>query len=130
MRRTKTRKCRICGETDPANFYEGRPSTCKKCHSAIVNGQRQHGDGAAILRWRREREAAVGGRCEICGTSDRQNGRLLAVDHCHDTGKLRGLLCSNCNTVLGLAKEQPAILLRAAEYLREHAVRVGQEASA
>jgi hypothetical protein len=116
----KLRKCRICGEDDPENFYPGRASTCKKCHSAIVNGRRQHGDGAAILRWRTEREAAVDGRCEICGKSDAQNGKLLAVDHDHETGKLRGLLCGQCNTVLGLVKDEPAVLLRAAEYLRGH----------
>jgi hypothetical protein len=39
------------------------------------------------------------------------------VDHCHDTLKVRGLLCHNCNTVLGHAKDNPTILINAAKYL-------------
>lgn len=39
------------------------------------------------------------------------------VDHCHETKKIRGLLCSNCNTMLGLAKDSPQILERAIRYL-------------
>lgn len=39
------------------------------------------------------------------------------VDHCHYTGKLRGILCTHCNLLLGHAKDQPQILRNAAEYL-------------
>ena len=42
------------------------------------------------------------------------------IDHCHRTGTVRGILCSNCNTMLGLAQESPDILRRAAEYLDIH----------
>lgn len=54
--------------------------------------------------------------CAIChGTTE----RTLHVDHCHNSGLVRGLLCSNCNTLLGLAQEDIAILARAIEYLSE-----------
>ena len=44
----------------------------------------------------------------------------LAVDHCHSTGAIRGLLCSNCNKVLGLFKDSIEIFKRAIEYLEKN----------
>lgn len=44
----------------------------------------------------------------------------LAVDHCHKTGKIRGLLCRNCNQMLGLAKDNIETLEKAAKYLKPH----------
>lgn len=53
--------------------------------------------------------------CAICrGKCKRGN---LGVDHCHDTGLVRGLLCENCNRALGLMKDNPDLLRIAAEYL-------------
>jgi hypothetical protein len=46
-------------------------------------------------------EASQGGRCAICGTEDKGKWQYLHVDHCHATGKVRGLLCVKCNTALG-----------------------------
>lgn len=62
--------------------------------------------------------------CAICKEAEmskNSNGvvRLLAVDHCHQSGKIRGLLCNNCNTLLGRAKDSPAILQSAIDYLKE-----------
>jgi hypothetical protein len=58
---------------------------------------------------------AQGGVCAICGGKRRY---LLAVDHCHKTGRVRGLLCKLCNgRILTAAKDDPAILRRAADYL-------------
>lgn len=60
-----------------------------------------------------------GGRCAICGssTSGRKGSARLLIDHCHQTGKIRGLLCFFCNTMLGNAKDSPDRLRVAAEYL-------------
>lgn len=61
--------------------------------------------------------------CKICGLAERsvdhrtKQIRHLAVDHCHTTGRIRGLLCSDCNTAIGLLKESPEILRKASEYL-------------
>ena len=44
--------------------------------------------------------------------------RTACIDHCHKTGKVRGLLCSDCNTAIGLLKEKVKIAINAAEYLR------------
>ena len=55
--------------------------------------------------------------CGICGTNSSDFSRRLAVDHCHTTDRVRGLLCSNCNTLLGLSKENPTVLLNAIAYI-------------
>jgi hypothetical protein len=62
---------------------------------------------------------AQGGVCLLC---ERENtyGRRLAVDHCHITGKVRGLLCTRCNAALGVFNDDPEILERAIQYLRSH----------
>lgn len=57
--------------------------------------------------------------CKICsGTDPRDGGVFWHVDHCHKTGIVRGLLCGNCNRMIGLAHDTPSILEQAAEYLR------------
>lgn len=61
-----------------------------------------------------------GGVCFLCGEPEKQR-KHLAVDHCHRTGKVRGLLCTTCNVGLGNLKDDPEILEKAAKYLRSHA---------
>ena len=68
--------------------------------------------------------AAQGGVCAICKgkeTSRRKDGsfQLFAVDHDHETGEIRGLLCVNCNQMLGQARDRPEILLAGACYLEQ-----------
>ena len=57
-----------------------------------------------------------GGVCAICGSPP--NGMALAVDHNHETGEVRGLLCSNCNVAIGLMKDDPDLLQKAIDYVR------------
>lgn len=52
-------------------------------------------------------------RCLIC-ESDEQD---LYVDHDHDTNTVRGLICNSCNRGIGLLKDNPAVLERAAQYV-------------
>jgi len=61
---------------------------------------------------------AQGGRCAICATEN-SGKRAFAVDHCHDTGAVRGLLCGNCNAGIGNLKDSKELLQRAIEYLTE-----------
>lgn len=58
------------------------------------------------------------GCCAICGGPPvgRKN---LSVDHCHTTGRIRGLLCGLCNTGIGNLKDSPELLEKAAQYLRQ-----------
>jgi hypothetical protein len=60
------------------------------------------------------------GLCAICGGHLSTFNQRLAVDHCHTTGRIRGLLCHNCNTGLGKFKEDIELLLRAVEYLQRN----------
>ncbi len=56
------------------------------------------------------------GTCAICHQIN-SNGRALAVDHNHDTGIIRGLLCTTCNLAIGYLNDDPKLLQSALEYL-------------
>lgn len=71
--------------------------------------------------------AAQGGDCAICGGSllgvvEKSPDKRLIVDHCHSTGRVRGLLCGTCNTGLGQFKDDPGRLQAAIDYLARTAV--------
>jgi hypothetical protein len=55
--------------------------------------------------------------CSICSAPDLEDGRPLYVDHDHETRRIRGLLCQKCNTGLGMFRDTPEYLERAARYL-------------
>ncbi len=57
--------------------------------------------------------------CKICNKEETSKTRILSVDHCHVTGKVRGLLCSFCNTGIGLFKDSIKNLEGAIKYLEE-----------
>jgi len=61
------------------------------------------------------------GCCKICNTSQTKLKKILCVDHDHKTGLVRGLLCHNCNRMLGSAKDSKEVLLNAIEYLKQRA---------
>ncbi len=57
----------------------------------------------------------AGYKCSCCGVS--KDDRRLCLDHCHSTGKIRGVLCTNCNTALGLVHENTSTLGNLIKYL-------------
>jgi tRNA(Ile2) C34 agmatinyltransferase TiaS len=59
------------------------------------------------------------GVCAICGEDNSRFGKRLAIDHDHDTGVVRGLLCNSCNGALGLFKDDEATLLKALDYIQK-----------
>jgi hypothetical protein len=64
--------------------------------------------------------AAQGGRCAICRTgSPGKRFKKFAVDHCHETGVIRGLLCHRCNVALGQFDDDTSVLLEAVRYLQK-----------
>ena len=66
-----------------------------------------------------EKLVSQSGGCKICGLTC-VSGKRLAVDHDHKTGKIRDLLCNNCNIGLGKFQDNPELLMKAADYLKEH----------
>lgn len=97
---------------------EYRP-TCKPCRSHESAAKRYGLTVGDVEKMKEEQ----GNRCAICNTHaddiphDTFKHNPLVIDHCHTTGKVRGLLCPTCNMVLGHAKDNVAILSAAITYL-------------
>lgn len=111
----KLNVCKTC-DAERRRNYHANLSPDKKAQKAIVQRvadyKRVYGlpdDLATQLAHNRE------GSCQICGET-----KFLVVDHCHSTGDVRGLLCQQCNSVLGYAKDKISTLESAISYLRKH----------
>ena len=89
---------------------DGRPSWSKSARRRR-SFERRYG---ISLEVRDEMAEAQGGRCLICKRKVR-----LCVDHDHESGVVRGLLCYRCNVGLGYFKEDPKLLRKAIRYLME-----------
>lgn len=69
--------------------------------------------------------ADQGGVCAVCGKVEDEihpqskKVRNLNVDHCHQTGRVRGLLCNSCNRGIGLLNDDPTVLRQALAYLEK-----------
>lgn len=129
--------CRRCGVSKPrADFCkcrckkDGLQDLCRNCTSVVMKSRRlenpKQGRGRCRLRrlgvspadydkWLAEQ----GGKCAVC-CREPSLGRGLHVDHDHKTGKIRELLCTNCNLTLGLVHDSPSWLRMLARYLEKH----------
>lgn len=108
------RICLVCGDAI-ADSVDTKRIYCKvNCQAAATRIRRYGIDLADYFRMEREQNH----RCAICGCeeNDSRQGRWC-IDHDHATGAVRGLLCSNCNWLLGHAKDSAATLRAAAAYL-------------
>jgi len=127
-------KCKDCGTIltkDNSRFKNGYLQTCCIPCDRIRDTKRPSRTSKArsdqYIKWRFDLDpieyakmlAAQNGKCEICREECSVRNRL-AVDHCHRTGKIRALLCHNCNVTLGLVKEDPFILICMIQYIRVH----------
>lgn len=110
----------------------GRQKRCKECQRMLARKCPSH---SSASKRRQHLKATFGitpeqydqmhrqqnGRCAICGhaeDSQRFNRKkVLDLDHCHRTGKVRALLCGRCNIGLGAFSDDPALLRAAADYL-------------
>ena len=121
--------CSICKETKPLSaFYKdtkgklGVQSRCKDCNKTYAKrGDYKLKAKQRSLMRRYGIEACDFDRmlssqnyqCGLC----RLDASVLVVDHCHNTGTVRKLLCNPCNTGLGLFKDNPDLMRKAAEYV-------------
>jgi len=122
---TGKRVCSTCNKHLPLSDYHGSKeagtisSRCRHCISAAFLKYRYKLSIEEFECLRQNQE----GKCAICRNkleihSDSSvRTKKVAVDHCHETGKVRGLLCSNCNTGLGMFKDDYKLLQAASEYL-------------
>lgn len=118
------RLCDTCGEVLPRSaFYSspGRKDTdrnCIKCRRAtarIAHIRRTYGEGA--VEWARRLDS--GEPCGICGKFKPNH---MCIDHCHDTGEVRGILCRTCNAAIGQLGDSVDMLRSAVKYLEESCV--------
>ena len=125
------RTCSKCGQFKPAGEFHKRRYMCKTCEKAGYKAWVEaNPEQFEKLRRRGEMKkygitserydkllASQKGCCAICGTMDTGAFKYFSVDHNHDTGKVRGLLCSRCNLVIGQARDSIQVLGHAIVYL-------------
>jgi hypothetical protein len=100
----------LCNACDHARRNANNPD--RRIASSRAYGLRAKGTNAEQYC---ELSHEQGGRCAICRR--KPGKRRLAVDHCHKTGQIRGLLCGRCNIGLGHFKDSPKRLRAAIAYL-------------
>ncbi len=140
----------IVGNFYPSGTYKGKQqfkNKCKQCSNVARRLWYHQGPGRAYYVGYRKRfphkllaatrryhlrqfgldDASYGAllanqrfACALCGRPSTLFKKKFSVDHDHKTGKVRALLCSSCNTGLGLFQDSPARLRRAARYLELH----------
>jgi hypothetical protein len=122
---TETRQCRRCKETLPIELFEwarvaggARRQVCSRCRRR-QNEAVQHVDRVSLYH-------NQNGRCLICQRHDAElpGSQRLVVDHNWETGEIRGLLCNDHNVALGLFRDDPDMLRRAAAYLEAEPLEV------
>ncbi len=96
-----------------------REKLCKTCYKDRTERARFPRMYGITLEDFQKMLESQGGVCAICGELETDiRKHKLSLDHCHVTGKVRGILCNRCNKLLGHAQDSPEILMRAAGYLR------------
>ena len=135
-------ECTECCETKELTEFEYRKDTGKhrnRCRPCKLIQQKASDmlKGAAHKRYHRDWKlkktygisiedyenmlADQDGRCAICSLEEKHAPYgVLSVDHCHDSGDVRSLLCNPCNAGLGLFKENQDFLANAITYLKRH----------
>lgn len=125
----KTATCSVCGAGTEIKFK--RKPAGWRCRTVVraerktyrqgINGRQAHQRQNRALRYQltEQQYAAMvrqhQGRCRLC----RRRENKLRIDHCHKTGRVRGLLCHDCNVGLGWFRDNPEVLRRAARYIEK-----------
>ena len=133
---TTHKTCKSCSQSLPVEeFYfkdkkkTRREPTCKECKKKHF--REGYDPFKASDRWLKSQYGITNedrtrmwneqkGVCKICKKPGDGRWKQLCVDHDHQTGKVRDLLCRRCNTVLGEVYDDPNILLGMVEYLTTH----------
>lgn len=125
------KKCSGCNKTFLLdNFHKdsskksGYHSYCKICRAVkgrVQKMQRRYGMSVEEYEFLLVSQNSV---CYICKNPEtRKNAINLSVDHDHESGRVRGLLCNDCNVGISRFKDSPELLVEAAQYLKDFASR-------
>jgi len=141
-----THTCTACKEEKPLSAFSvsktqrpGKPfPRCTSCRVAYNKEYRKNNKEKVLAIERKSKIKATygitieqyenmlekqNGKCAICFTKNPGGRtRMFFIDHCHNTGSVRGLLCMRCNTGLGLFLDNPKFLLNAISYLKENSI--------
>jgi hypothetical protein len=128
------KRCTGCGEVKDFAAYYRRPNrdgaceprcrTCKARQSKVLNERPENKARTRDLRYRRnygvgasEVDAMLASQQGLCAICRQKPAGSFRVDHDHASGRVRGLLCHNCNVLLGHCSDSIEILQRAISYL-------------
>lgn len=132
------KQCRKCTEIKALTCFskstthkDGYYASCKKCRSISSSkwnkANRERTTNNSLL-WKyginldqyQLMLTQQEGKCFCCKKDQSQLTQALSVDHCHTTGKVRGLLCQECNKAIGLIKDNVETAERITQYLKDH----------
>ena len=121
----KPKRCPECKQYKSiAGFYrkvhsaDGFASYCKVCDTRKT-GQSRIKKRYGLTPTEYDRLFSdQNGKCAICGETP-MTKKGSVVDHCHETGRVRGILCQRCNTAIGMLYDDPLLLRKAATYLTQ-----------
>ncbi len=111
---------------------DGKQSNCKACQSKRIIDQRKK-DPSTYRNNQYKRyygidldtyENMLKEQGGVCASCKEVSSKRLVVDHCHESGKVRSLLCDSCNKALGLLQENTHRILALADYVQVHTDRV------
>jgi hypothetical protein len=109
-------ECRECQKKSAKSRYDTDPNTHKQ--RTKVNQRAYTAKKFGLTLGELDvMYARQDSKCAICGITEQEHGKYLAIDHCHRTGKVRGLLCMPCNTGLGNFGDRSDLLMIAIMYL-------------
>lgn len=124
----ESKRCITCNEEKPLSEFSARRhrkngepvgNDCKVCHYEKI---RQRKELKKLI------DVSVATHCELCGASkeeliqkhpNRYDGKPFCIDHDHETGELRGVICRDCNSGLSMFKDDISLLEKAIGYLEE-----------
>lgn len=105
---------------------DGKQRECKSCRKSRYQNNKRYNKGIrlkfdfgiTIDEYEKMLENQDG-KCNICNIHYKDYKQALSVDHCHKTGKIRSLLCNDCNLALGLIKENSETLVKMISYIEK-----------